>query len=254
MSQKTKDALLDFVTRLGDNSLIAGHRLSEWCSNGPFLEEDIGMINIALDYVGQSRILLTYAGEVEGKGRTEDDFAYVRKHEEFRNALLLEQPNGDFAVTTAKQFYYSVFNLLVYTELQKSKDETLAGFAAKALKEVTYHLRHSSEWVLRLGDGTAESKMRMQKAIDDLWMYTEDLFATTEGDKLLEKEGIIPNIPSMKTKWLEMIADVLKRATLTMPDVKAFQQKGSREGRHTEHLSYIVGEMQSIARVYPGAK
>ena len=254
MSQHKNTALLDFVTRLGDNSLIAGHRLSEWCSNGPFLEEDIGMINIALDYIGQSRILLTYAGVVEGKGKTEDDFAYVRKNEDFRNALLLEQPNGDFAVTTAKQFYYSAFNFLLFTELQKSKDETLAGFAAKALKEVTYHLRHSSEWVLRLGDGTEESKMRMQKAIDDLWMYTEDLFARTEGDSLLEKAGIIPDVLALKTKWIELIADVLKRATLTLPDANAFQQKGSREGRHTEHLSYIVGEMQSIARVYPGVK
>ncbi|MCX6311951.1 MAG: phenylacetate-CoA oxygenase subunit PaaC [Bacteroidetes bacterium] len=254
MSQNKNTALLDFVTRLGDNSLIAGHRLSEWSSNGPFLEEDIGMINIALDFIGQSRILLTYAGVVEGKERTEDDFAYFRNHEEFKNALLLEQPNGDFAVSTAKQFYYSVFNFLLYSELQKSKDETLAGFAAKALKEVTYHLRHSSEWVLRLGDGTEESKMRMQKGIDDLWMYTGDLFATTEGDLLLQKEGIIPDVAALKSKWLEMIADVFKRATLTMPDVNAFQQKGSREKKHTEYLSYIVGEMQSIARVYPGAK
>jgi ring-1,2-phenylacetyl-CoA epoxidase subunit PaaC len=254
MSQEKNNALLDFVIRLGDNSLIAGHRLSEWCSNGPFLEEDIGMINIALDYVGASRILLTYAGVVEGKGRTEDDFAYVRKNEEFRNALLLEQPNGDFAVTTAKQLYYSLFNFLLYTELQKSKDETLAGFAAKALKEVTYHLRHASEWTLRLGDGTEESKKRMQNGIDDLWTYTNDLFATTSGDQLLEKEGIIPDVPALKTKWVEMLADVLKRATLNMPDLNAYQQKGSREGKHTEHISYIVEEMQSIARVYPGAK
>lgn len=254
MSQKINSALLDFVTRLGDNSLIAGHRLSEWSSNGPFLEEDIGMINIALDYIGQSRILLTYAGIVEGKGRTEDDFAYVRNNEEFRNALLLEQPNGDFAVTTAKQFYFSAFNFLLFTELQKSSDETLSGFAAKALKEVTYHLRHASEWVLRLGDGTEESKMRMQKGIDEMWIYTGDLFATTEGDLQLQKDGIIQDVASLKPKWIAMISDVFQKATLTMPDQKAFQQKGSREGRHTEHLSYIVGEMQSIARVYPGAK
>ncbi|CAN5204596.1 phenylacetate-CoA oxygenase subunit PaaC [soil metagenome] len=254
MSLKKDEALLDYVIHLGDNSLIAGHRLSEWCSNGPFLEEDIGMTNIALDYVGQSRILLTYAGQVEGKGRTEDDFAFVRKNEDFRSSLLLEQPNGDFAVTTAKQFYFSVFNFLLFTELQKSKDETLAGFAGKALKEVTYHLRHSSEWVLRLGDGTDESKLRMQNAIDVLWRFTGDLFATTEGDQLLVKEGIIPDVPALKTKWLSMVEDVLKRATLTMPDVNAYMQTGSREGKPTEHLSYIVEEMQSIARVYPGVK
>ncbi|MEO5643861.1 MAG: 1,2-phenylacetyl-CoA epoxidase subunit PaaC [Bacteroidia bacterium] len=249
-----QEALLDYLLRLGDNSLIAGHRLSEWCSKGPFLEEDIAMTNIALDYVGASRILLTYVGEVEGKGRTEDDLAYFRTHDKFKSALLLEQPNGDFAVTLAKQFYYSIFNFLLYTELQKSKDETLAGFATKALKEVTYHVRHVNEWVLRLGDGTEESHARIQKGIDDLWKYTDDLFATTEGDKLLQTEGIIPDVPALKSKWLEMIAEVLQRATLTMPDVNAFQQKGSREGKRTEHLSYILGEMQSIARAYPGAK
>jgi ring-1,2-phenylacetyl-CoA epoxidase subunit PaaC len=173
---------------------------------------------------------------------------------EFKNALLIEQPNGDFAVTTAKQFYLSAFNYLLYTELQKSKDETLAGFAAKALKEVTYHVRHINEWVLRLGDGTEESKMRMQKGIDELWTYTNDLFATTEGDKLLQSEGIIPDVPALKSKWMEMISDVLKRATLAVPDANAFQQKGSRDGKHTEHLSYIVEEMQSVARAYPGAK
>ncbi|MDQ3108901.1 MAG: phenylacetate-CoA oxygenase subunit PaaC [Bacteroidota bacterium] len=249
-----QEALLDYVLRLGDNSLVAGHRLSEWCSKGPFLEEDIAMTNIALDYVGASRILLTYAGVVEGKERSEDDFAYFRTHIHFKNALLLEQPNGDFAVTMAKQFYYSVFNYLLYTELQKSKDETLAGFATKALKEVTYHVRHVNEWVLRLGDGTEESHARMQKGIDDLWKYTDDLFATTEGDTLLQAEGIIPDVPALKSKWLEMISEVVQRATLTMPDVNAFQHKGSREGKRTEHLSYIVEEMQSIARAYPGAK
>jgi ring-1,2-phenylacetyl-CoA epoxidase subunit PaaC len=249
-----QEALLEYVIRLGDNSLIAGHRLSEWCSKAPFLEEDIAMTNIALDYIGAARILLTYAGEVEGKGRSEDDFAYGRTHDQFKSALLLEQPNGDFAVTIAKQFYYSIFNYLLYTELQKSKDETLAGFATKALKEVMYHVRHVNEWVLRLGDGTEESHERMQKGIDEVWKYTNDLFSTTEGDKLLQQEGIIPDVPALKSKWLEMIADVLKRATLTMPDVNAFQQKGSREGKRTEHLSYIVEEMQSIARAYPGAK
>jgi ring-1,2-phenylacetyl-CoA epoxidase subunit PaaC len=249
-----QEALLDFTVRIGDSSLILGHRLSEWCSRGPFLEEDIATTNIALDLVGQARIALTYAGEVEGKGRTEDDFAYGRTPGEFRSALLTQLPNGDFGDTTARQLYFSAFSYLLFSELKNSKDETLAGLGAKAIKEVTYHLRHCSEWTVRLGDGTDESKMRMQKAIDSLWPYTGDLFATTEGDELLVKEGIIPDLAALKPKWVELISDVLKRATLTLPDVNAFQHAGSRKGHHTEHLSYIVGEMQTLTRMYPGAK
>ena len=248
-----QEALFDFVLRLGDNTLILGHRLSEWCSYGPFLEEDIATTNIALDLLGQARILLTYAGKIEGKNRSEDDLAYHRDHMQFRNALLVEQANGDFAMTTARQLYYNAFAFLLLTELQKSKDETLSGYAAKALKETAYHWRHCSEWVLRLGDGTDESHARMQKAIDDLWMYTGDLCATTDGDKILVKENIIPDVAALKSKWMEMISDVLKRATLNVPDEKAWQQSGSRLGKHTEHLSYILGEMQVVARAHPGA-
>src|SRR5665213_2737666 len=211
-------ALLDFVLRLGDNALILGHRLSEWCSKGPFLEEDIALTNIALDNVGQARIMLTYASQLEGKNKTEDDFAYTRTHEEFNCALLVEQPNGDFANTIARQLYYSVFTFLLFSELKNSKDETLSGFAAKALKEVTYHVRHCSEWTLRLGDGTDESKTRMQNAIDNLFPFTDDLFATTESDQLLQNENIIPDVPALKSKWREMVSDVVHRATLKMPD------------------------------------
>ncbi len=249
-----QEALLDYLIRLGDNALISGHRLSEWSSRGPFLEEDIAMTNIALDFIGASRILLTYAGVVEGQGKTEDDFAYGRTHEKFKNALLLEQPNGDFGVTVAKQFYYSIFNFLLFTELQKSKDETLAAFASKSLKEVNYHVRHFNEWVMRLGDGTEESNQRLQKGLDEMWIFTNDLFVSTEGDLILQKEGIIPDVPALKSKWIETISEILKRATLTLPDVNQYQQKGSREGKHTEYLSYIVEEMQSISRAYPGAK
>lgn len=247
-------ALLEFVLRQGDNNLILGHRLSEWCSRGPFMEEDIALTNIALDHLGAARILLTYAGEVEGKGRTEDDFAYLRTHEQFTNALLVEQPNGDFADTQARQLFYSHFAFLFYSELKNSKNETLAAWAAKTIKETTYHLRHCSEWVIRLGDGTEESKRRMQKAIDNLWTYTGDLFATTPNDALLVKEGIIPDVSALKTKWYEAVKSVVDQATLTMPDANAFMQSGSRTGRHTEHLSYIVAEMQAVTRVYPGAK
>jgi ring-1,2-phenylacetyl-CoA epoxidase subunit PaaC len=248
-----KSALLDFVLRLGDNNLILGHRLSEWCSNGPFLEEDVATANIALDHVGAARILLTYAGEIEG-GKTEDDYAYLRDHVDFKNALLVEQPNGDFGDTQARQLYYSAFAYILYTELKSSKNEQLAAYAAKAIKETTYHLRHCSEWTIRLGDGTDESKQRMQKALDNLWTYTGDLFATTPGDAQLVKDGIIPDVASLQSKWYDMVKEVVTRATLTMPDANAFMQSGSREGKHTEHLSYLVGEMQSVTRAFPGAK
>lgn len=251
---KNKTALLEFVIRHGDNNLILGHRLSEWCSRGPFLEEDIAMTNIALDHIGQARLLLTYAGELEGSGKTEDDFAYWRTHEQFTNALLTELENGDFAVTNARQLFFSAFSVVFNDALKSSTDATLAAFATKAAKETQYHLRHCSEWVIRLGDGTEESKLRMQNAIDTLWPYTNDLFATTPNDELLLKDGIIPDVKALKTKWIEIITDVVTRATLVMPDLNAFQHEGSRIGKHTELLSYLVGEMQSVTRAYPGAK
>lgn len=254
MSQNKQEALVEFVLRLGDNSLILGHRLSELCSYGPFLEEDIATVNIALDLVGQSRILLSYAGELEGKGRSEDDLAYGRTQEQFRNSLLTEQPNGDFAVTMVRQLYYTGFAYLLQTELLKSKDERLSAWAGKAIKETTYHWKHCSDWTLRLGDGTEESHAKMQEAVNWLWRFTADLFAKTEGDKLLVADGIIPDIDALKPKWDELIATALKNATLSVPAADAWQQKGSREGKHTEHLSYILGEMQYLARAYPGAK
>lgn len=248
-----QQALLQFVLRHGDNNLILGHRLGEWCSRGPFLEEDIALTNIALDHIGAARLLLTYAGEIEG-GKTEDDYAYQRTHMEFNNALLVELPNGDFADTIARQLYYSAYAYVYYTALKSSTDSTLAAFATKALKETTYHLRHCSEWTIRLGDGTEESKQRMQKAIDNLWPYTSDLFATTAADESLIQDGTIADPSSVKNKWLELVQEVISHATLTVPDVNAFQHEGSREGKHTEHLSYILAEMQSVTRVYPGAK
>jgi ring-1,2-phenylacetyl-CoA epoxidase subunit PaaC len=246
-------ALLEFVLRHGDNNLILGHRLSEWCSRGPFLEEDVALTNIALDHIGAARLLLTYAGEIEG-GKSEDDYAYLRTHEQFTNALLVEQKNGDFADTQARQLFYSAFAYIVYSELKNSKNETLSAFAAKAIKETIYHLRHCSEWVIRLGDGTDESKQRMQKAIDNLWPYTGDLFATTANDATLLKDGIIPDVAALKTKWYDMVKEVVTRATLAMPAADAWQNSGSREGKHTEHLSYLVAEMQAVTRAYPGAK
>lgn len=252
MSTSNK-ALVEFVLRLADNNLILGHRLSEWCSYGPILEEDIALTNVALDYIGQARILYTYAGTLEG-GRTEDFYAYERREDEFTNALLCEMPNGDYANTIARQLYYSVFAHLLLTELSKSKDETLAGYAAKALKETTYHLRHATDWTLRLGDGTEESHQRMQNGINELFMYTGDLFATTESDKQLVAAGVIPDVAALRNAWTEKISSVLNEATLQMPDVNTWQMTGSRTKRHTESLGYILAEMQSVTRAYPGNK
>ncbi|GAB4142285.1 MAG: phenylacetate-CoA oxygenase subunit PaaC [Bacteroidia bacterium] len=253
MSQANNNALLKFVLRLGDNNLILGHRLSEWCSKGPFLEEDIAMSNIALDYIGQARVLYTYAGQLEG-GKNEDYYAYERREHEFTNALLTEMPNGDFAVSIARQLYYSAFAHLLCTELLKSNDATLAGYAGKAIKEIAYHLRHATDWTLRLGDGTEESHQRMQRGLDELWMYTGDLFATIDSDKELVQAGIIPDVNALKDAWLKMITDVVGKATLKMPDLNAWQMDGSRTGRHTEHIGYIIAEMQYVTRAYPGCE
>lgn len=250
MSNSNK-ALVEFVLRLGDNALILGHRMSEWCSRGPVLEEDVAMSNIALDYLGQARLLYTYAGQLEG-GRTEDYYAYERREEEFTNALLTEIPNGDFANTIARQLYYSVYAELLLTELAKSPDVTLAGYAGKALKETAYHVRHATDWTLRLGDGTEESHKRMQQGIDDLFMYTADLFATTDNDKTIQSAGIIPDVAALKSKWSEKISRIVKEATLTMPDAATWQMTGSRTNRHTEHLGYILAEMQYVTRAFPG--
>lgn len=246
-----QQALLELVLRLGDNSLVNGHRLSEWCSKGPILEEDLALANIALDCIGQARLLLTYAGEIEGKGRSEDDFAYGRLSADYRNALLVEQPNGDFGVTIARQLYYTLYTDLLYTALSKSTDTTLAGIAAKAIKENQYHLRHCTDWTLRLGDGTEESHKRIQAGLDDLWMFTGDLFAVTPADAQLVAEGVIPDFASMHVQWKQQLSEVLNKATLTMP-ADGWMQSGSRKGLHTEHLSYMLSEMQSLTRAYPG--
>ncbi|MCU0434449.1 MAG: phenylacetate-CoA oxygenase subunit PaaC [Bacteroidia bacterium] len=245
-------ALFEILLRLGDNSLVLGHRLSEWCSKGPILEEDLALANISLDCIGQARLLLTYAGETEGKGRSEDDLAYGRLSADYRNALLVEMPNGDFGVTIARQLYYTVFADLLYSALRQSTDAQLAGIAAKAHKEIQYHLRHCTEWTLRLGDGTEESNRRIQKGFDELWAYTGDLFATTEADTQLVQAGIIPDVAALQAAWKTQIENILSQATLTLPQ-GTWMQKGSRQGIHTEHLSYLLGEMQSLTRAYPGA-
>jgi len=248
-----QEVLFEYCLRMGDTALIMGQRISEWCGHAPILEEDIAMSNIALDHIGQARIILTYAGQVEGKGRTEDDLAYHRDARQYRNLLLAELPNGDFAMTIARQYLVSVYNFHLYSLLSKSKDVSIAAFAAKSLKEVAYHVRHSSDWVLRLGDGTAESKLRMQTAIDDLWYYVDDMFDADEVDEMLLKDGIAADIKTVKSLWEKMVGDTFKQAGLNIPQTNNSLRMGSRKGNHTEHLGYILAEMQFLPRAYPDA-
>ena len=246
-----KDALFEYCLRLGDSSLILGHRLSEWCGHGPILEEDIALINIALDFVGRSTSLLKYAAEVEGSNRSEDDLAYARNERQFRNLLITEQPNGDYASTIVRQFLFDAYSFYLYTELTKSKDITISGIAEKSLKEISYHLRHSSQWVLRLGDGTEESHNRTQKALDNLWRFTHEFFEMDEVDALLINSGIAVNLSDLKSNWLNKVSEVFEQATLNIP-TNSFMNTGSRQGKHTEHLGYLLAEMQYVNRSYPG--
>ncbi|MBK5285169.1 MAG: phenylacetate-CoA oxygenase subunit PaaC, partial [Bacteroidia bacterium] len=225
-------SLFEYCLRLGDTSLILGQRLSEWCGLGPILEEDIAMSNIALDLLGQSRIILTYAGEVEGKKRDEDALAFLRDERDYRNLLIVEQPNGDYGQTILRQFLYSAYAFFFYSELKNSKDKTISAFAEKSLKEVTYHLRHSSGMVIRLGDGTEESHQRMMNAIDELWMFTGDMFEMDEIDAELISAGIAVDMKKMFQLWENKVKEVFKEATLEVPQ-NVFMQHGSRKGIHT---------------------
>ncbi|MFK7785846.1 MAG: 1,2-phenylacetyl-CoA epoxidase subunit PaaC [Crocinitomicaceae bacterium] len=245
------NTLFEYLIRLGDDSLILGHRLSEWCGHGPILEEDIAMTNIALDLIGQSTSILKYAGEVEGKGRSEDDIAFLRFEREYKNALLLEQPNEDFGVTMMRQFLFDAYRKPLFEQLTNSSDEQIAAIAAKSLKETKYHLKHSAEWVIRLGDGTEESHNRVQNALNDLWRYTDELFYTDEVDTDLETKGVIFSSEELKTSWNEMVKSVLNEATLTIPE-NGWQHDGGRRGLHSEHLGYILAELQYMQRAYPG--
>jgi ring-1,2-phenylacetyl-CoA epoxidase subunit PaaC len=249
----TQHAKFEYLLRLADSNLIIGHRLSEWCGHGPILEEDIALINIALDFVGNATSLLTYAAQVEDKGRSEDDLAYLRSEREYRNLLLTEQPNGDYATTIARQFLYDVYTFFLYEELKNSTDETIAAIAVKSHKEITYHLRHTTEWMYRLGDGTSESHQRLQTALNDLWMFTADLFDMDEVDAVLIKEGVAVDLNKVKLNWEKRVNEVITEATLQIPTT-TIKQKGSREGKHSEHLGFLLAEMQYIPRSYPGAK
>lgn len=245
------NALYEYLVRLGDDSLIIGHRLSEWCGHGPILEEDIAMTNLSLDFIGQATSLLKYAGEVEGKGRTEDDLAYLRYDREYKNALLVEQPNGDFGMTMMRQFLFDAYRRLLFERLLNSTDDTLRAIAAKSLKETKYHLKHSSEWVIRLGDGTSESNKRIQESLDTLWRYTSELFYSDEVDVELIATGKIPSMDGLEQEWKELVGVVLEEATLKIP-TNNWKHEGGRKGMHSEHLGYILAELQYMQRAYPG--
>ena len=245
-------AHFEYLLRLGDNALILGHRLSEWCGHGPILEQDIAMTNIALDQVGQARSILAHAGKVEGKGRDEDKLAYLRDVGEYRNVLLVEQPNEDFSFTIVRQFLFDAFNFHLHEALRSSKDEQLRAIAEKSIKEIAYHLRYSSEWVIRLGDGTEESHRKMQHALNSLWMYTGELTTPDEVDELMLEAGIGASLGRIKPLYDEKVSAILQEATLGQPE-SGYMQNGGKNGKmHTEHLGYILAEMQFIQRAYPG--
>ena len=248
-----QQALFEYALRLGDNALILGQRLSEWCGHGPVLEQDIALTNIALDQVGQARSWLTYAGEIEGKGRSEDDLAYHREQREFRNVLLVEQPNQDWAYTMIRQFLFDAFNFYLHEQLTGSRDQTIAAIAAKSLKEITYHLRYSSEWVIRLGDGTDLSHRKMQTALDDLWIYSGELTQVTPLDAFMAEEEFGADLDRLRPRYEEKVREVLEEATLSAPNLP-YHQQGGKEGRHSEHLGHILAVMQSVQRAYPGQK
>jgi ring-1,2-phenylacetyl-CoA epoxidase subunit PaaC len=251
----TKDeALFEYLIRLGDNALILAQRLGEWCGHAYQLEGDIAMTNVALDLMGQARMLLTHAGEVEGKGRSEDDLAFHRNEMDFRNNLLVEMENGDFAQTITRQFLFDNFYYHFLRGLRTSKNEFLQAFAIKSLKEVSYHRELSSDLVIRLGDGTDLSHDKMQNAINLLWEYTGELFEKTEADEVLIAEGFIPDLEKTKELWEDDVTKILGKATLDVPVTKGYMASGSRKGRHTEYLGYILAEMQYIPRSMPDAK
>ncbi|WP_394836316.1 phenylacetate-CoA oxygenase subunit PaaC [Pendulispora rubella] len=244
-------APVEFLLGLGDNCLVLGQRLSEWCGHGPALEEDIALTNTALDLVGQARLWLTYAGSVEGLGRDEDELAFLRDAHQFRNVLLVEQPNGDYASTLARQFYFDAWHCLLLQGLTRSSDARTAAIAEKSLKEATYHAQRSSEWIVRLGDGTDESHARIQAALDALWPYTGELFEPTHAERTWALSGIATDVAALHDPWMAHVTRELTEATLRIPS-SGWMHQGGKRGRHTEHLGHLLPEMQFLQRTYPG--
>jgi ring-1,2-phenylacetyl-CoA epoxidase subunit PaaC len=247
------EARFRYLLRLGDTSLVLGQRLAEWVGHSPALEEDLGLANLALDLVGQARLLLSYAAEIEGQGRDEDALAFLRDAPAFVNLTLAEQPNGDFGRTIVRQCLLDAWQLEVYEGLMESTDARLASIAAKAIKETRYHFRFSSGWLVRLGDGTAESQRRVQEPLNELWRFTTELFAADEVDDTLAAVGIAPALPALQPRWLARIDEVLQEAALVRPAAVPYQWHGKR-GVHTEHLGHMLAQMQHLQRTYPGAQ
>lgn len=239
-----------FLLRLGDDSLILGQRLAELCGHGPILEEDIALTNISLDLIGQATNIYTYAAALEGKESDADALAFLRLEHQYLNVVLVEQPNGNFADTLVRQFFFDVYRKLLFEQLLTSTDKQLAAIAEKSLKETRYHLKHSSEWVIRLGDGTELSKERVQFAILDLWRYTDELFYMDETELQLVNAGVIPNLKELKSHWMDQVLLVLNQATLNIPDNQGYFGAG-RQGRHSEHMGFLLAQLQYMQRAYP---
>lgn len=248
----TDTPLFQYTLRLADTALVLGHRLSEWVGVAPVIEEDLAFGNMGLDLIGQARSLYTYAGEIEGKGRDEDALAYLRDVASYRNLLIVEQPNGDFAATMVRQFLYAAFAFPYFERLARGKDATLAAIAAKAVKEMAYHQRHAAEWTIRLGDGTEESHARAQGSLDELWPYTGEMFEVDAVERALIDAGVAVDPMGVRDTWERTIGDVLAEATLTRPR-DGTMQSGGRSGRHGEHLGHILADLQYMQRAYPGA-
>lgn len=248
-----KENLVQYIYGIADNALVLGQRLSELCGHGPSLETDIAGTNMALDLLGQTRSYYQYVANLIGSEKTEDDIAFLRTERQYKNVLLVEQPNIHFGYVITKQFLFDVFHLLLLKELQHSKDETLAAIAKKAIKEVSYHQRFSSDWIKRLGDGTEESHTKVQEAVNDLWRFTDELFHMTEDDNLAVEEGVGVDVAQLRDEYTEIVNEVFKEATLTIPETKYFQ-KGGKQGIHSEHMGYLLSDLQYMQRSYPNMK
>lgn len=247
-----EQALTAYVLRLGDNALVLGQRMVELVAASPELEEELANANLALDYIGQARLYYSYAAELEGEGRSEDDFAYLRVESEFKNLLLVEQPNGHFGDTIVRQVLFDLYYLAVLKALTRCRDTRLAEIAARAEKEVQYHLRHARQWLVRLGDGTEESHEKAQKSVDDLWRFTGEMFESDALDEAMLSSYAGPDLSAIASEWHDKLAEIIAEATLVMPQ-SAVMASGGKQGRHTEHFGYLIAEMQILPRSYTGA-
>lgn len=249
----TQDYLFSYLLQLGDNALIHGQRLAQWCGHGPVLEQDIALTNIALDHIGQARMFYQLAAEIEGKGRTEDDLAFLRDVHQFKNCQLVELPNGHWGDTLAKCFYLDTFNYFYFDALRNSAHGGIAAIAQKAFKEISYHAQFAAEWIIRLGDGTAESHQKITQSIARFYPYTGGLFKVFDTDKIAAETGYGPDLNAVYPLWLEKVTEVLQIATLTPPDPNMWMHASGKDGQHTEHIGFMLAEMQFLPRAYPDA-